>query len=121
VQLDQARTNCSIAMRPLIECFPPSCSTIFKRIRGRRRCVKSGAFLRLEAPFYLLDFAGLETEQDGILARFFHSNRHLKDNSQARVLMRRAFGRMDTSLQHRVSRERAGAIAAPELARKTVF
>ncbi|HZP17502.1 MAG TPA: class I SAM-dependent methyltransferase [Terriglobales bacterium] len=49
-------------------------------LREARRVLKPGG------EFHMLDFEGPEDRKHGFLVRLFHSNKHLKDNSQTRVV-----------------------------------
>jgi ubiquinone/menaquinone biosynthesis C-methylase UbiE len=51
-----------------------------KTLREVRRVLKSGGSL------HLLDFAGLESSENGFLARLFHSSHSMKDNSDSRII-----------------------------------
>src|SRR5262249_40850 len=51
-----------------------------RTLREVRRVLKPGGSL------HLLDFGGLESGQNGFLARLFHSSHSLKDNSDSRII-----------------------------------
>lgn len=51
-----------------------------RTLREVRRVLKPGGSL------HLLDFGGPESRQNGLLARLFHSNHTLKDNSDSRII-----------------------------------